>query len=205
MKGMSAWIWLMTSVILGLLILTVGAKLILDSAASREKTIVIEQYGNIANKIKRICTRGGVGEIYHDQIALTPSAKAIYASNFSNEPAPDRVPIYITNKESSTGNFICLQFFGESKSRCEQMSCNVTFTYIGTPSLKSTLQNLISGLTGQSNVNKFEFLMNKTDYDRVVVIAEPFIGQQKPTISVTHTTTPTTYSTTTTYDVPTLS
>jgi len=203
MKGVSAWIFIIISVILGLITISVGAIFILRSADVTEKQIVLQQFSNLGVEISRICLKGGVSQVTYMPISLPESTRAIYVANASDESSPDKVSEYITNGRSGTGTYLCLQFFDENIPRCNLVSCDMIFTYVGTPSLKSTLQTILARLSGNSPTNKFYLKINKTDYNLVQTSAIPLIGENLPPIITTTTlvttsiTTKTTITTTT--------
>jgi hypothetical protein len=180
MKGVAAWIWIILGVVLGILVVVFGSTLILQQYDLTQKQLIINNFQTFYGKIKNVCTEGGVGEIHYYQLAIPENTRAIYASNASDSPPPDKVSEYITKSKSSVGNYLCLQFFDENIPRCGQLACYTNFTYIGTPSLQPTLQSIVARLTGQSPVYYFLIFLNKTNYYYLAINATQTIGPQAP-------------------------
>jgi len=187
MKAIAAWIWIIMSVVLGILVLTFGATLLLQQYDVTQKQLSIDQFQDLYTKIKTVCTEGGVGEAYYYQIALSENARAVYASNASDQLPPDQVSDLITKSKSAVGNYICMQFFDDNIPKCGSISCYANFTYIGNPSLQITLQSLVARLTGQTPVYNFLILIKKTNFNFLNVNATQTIGPQNPTVTITTT------------------
>ena len=170
---------------LGLITLVFGSLFILKWSDVGQKQIILEAYSDLGTKISRTCLTGGIGQTLYVSIAIPENTRAIYVANASDEPPPDKVSEDITNSRVGAGKYLCLQFFDENIPRCDVVGCDVKFTYIGTPSLKSTLQTLLSRLLGKQPVNKFYIQINKTDYKLIETIALPIVGDVLPTITPT--------------------
>jgi len=200
MKGVSEWIFIIISVMLGIFTITFGSVLLLRQADITQKQLSITQFSSLDDEMNRMCLKGGVGQTTFIPVSIQQNARAIYVANASDEPPPDKVSVYITAGQSHVGTFLCLQFFDENIPRCGHVNCDMIFTYIGSPSLQSTLQTIIAQLTGGPPVYKFYLLLNKTDYNLVQITAFPIIGDKLPNVAVTGTTTSsmTTQTTTTT-------
>ena len=65
MKGISGWILVMGSFILGVLLFTVGASILAGHIEMSEKHITISAISDLFTKLKRVCYSGGTGEIYN--------------------------------------------------------------------------------------------------------------------------------------------
>lgn len=186
MKGVAAWIWVVMGVVLGIVVLTFGSILLLQQVNLTQKQLAIDKFQDFYGKVKTICTEGGIGEIYYYKMEIPESTKAIYVANASDALPPDKVSDYITKSKSAVGNYFCMQFFDENLPRCGRIACYSNFTYIGTPSLKPTLQTMLARLTGQSPVYYFLIFINKTNYYYLNSNASQTIGSQKPsTLTVT--------------------
>lgn len=181
LKGVSEWILIIISVLLGIFTITFGAILLLRQADLIQKQLSITEFSQLDNEMNRICLKGGVGQTTFIPITVPQNTRAIYVANASDEPPPDKVSVYITNKQSHVGTYLCLQFFDENIPHvCGAVNCDMVFTYIGTPSLQSTLQTIISQLTGNAPVYKYYLLLNKTDFNLVQTTAYPIIGEGVP-------------------------
>lgn len=200
MKGIAAWIWIIMSVVLGILVVVLGSTLIFNQLDLTQKQLAIDEFTDFAGKIKTVCTEGGVGEIYYYKISVPEKTRAIYISNFSDQLPPDKVSDFITKGKSALGTYVCMQFFDENLPRCVQISCYTNFTYIGTPSLQPMLQSLVARLSGQYPTYYFLVRIAKTDYNYVLANATQTIGSQGTScelvggcfVSTTSTTTTTT-------------
>lgn len=192
MKGVAAWIWIVMSVVLGILVLTFGATLILNQLDLAQKQLAITQFSDFSGKVKTTCTEGGIGQTYYYKISIPEKIRAVYISNYSDQLPPDKVSDFITKGRTSLGNYVCMQFFDENIPRCEQLACYTNFTYIGTPSLQPTLQSLLARLSGQYPTYYFLVKIQKTDFNYLTVNATQTVGSQNPVV-----TTPSTTSTTT--------
>jgi hypothetical protein len=185
MKAVAAWIWVVMSVVLGILVLVFGSTLLLQQFTLTQKQLAIDQFQDFYGKVKTICAEGGIGEIYYYKITIPESMRAIYVANASDTLPPDKVSDYITKSRSAVGNYFCMQFSDENLPRCAQIACYSNFTYIGNPSLKPTLQSMLARLGGQSPVYYFLIFVNKTNYYFLSSNAIQTIGSQGPSTLTT--------------------
>jgi len=194
MKGIAAWIWIIASVILGILIIVIGSTLIFKYYDVTQRQLALDEFGDFYNKVKVFCAQGGVGEIAYHKITIPENIRAVYVANASDSLPPDKVSDYISTSRSSIGNFVCLQFFDDTLPKCGQLGCYANFTYIGNPSLRPSLQSLVARLTGQTPTYYFTIFMMKTDYKYLYVNATQTIGPQNPKVFTPTVTTQTTSS-----------
>lgn len=180
MKGIAAWIWIILSVILGILVITFSSTLIINQYDLTQKQLAIDNFQDFYTHVKNVCIQGGIGEVYYYKISVPENTRAIYVSNVSDQLPPDTVSVLITKSRTSVGNYLCLQFADENIPRCGKFACYANFTYIGTPSLQPTLQSLVARLTGQSPIYNFLMMVNKTDFYYLNVKGTQTIGSQTP-------------------------
>jgi hypothetical protein len=180
MKGVAAWIWVIMGVVLGILVLVFGSTLLLQQVTLTQKQLVLGEFQDFSGKLKTICIEGGIGEVYYYKMTIPENTRAMYVTNASDASPPDKVSDYITKSKSAVGNYFCMQFVDENLPRCSQISCYSSFTYIGTPSLKPTLQSILARLGGQSPVYDFIVFVNKTDYNFLSSNATQTIGSVGP-------------------------
>jgi len=185
MKAIAAWIWIIASIVLGILVLAFGSILLSNQFTLTQKQLAINQFQNFYVKMQTICTEGGIAESYYYKIVIPENIRAVYASNVSDALPPDKVSDFITKSKSAIGNYVCLQFFDENLPRCGKLGCYTNFTYIGAPSLQPTLPSLVARLTGQTPTYNFLVLINKTDYSFLRVNATQTIGSQGPQTTTT--------------------
>jgi len=182
MKGIAAWIWIISSVVLGLLVIVIGSTLLMNQYDLTQKQLAVDEFSDFYNKVKTLCAEGGIGEIYYYKISIPENVRAIYVANASDKLPPDTVSQLITKSRSSIGNYLLLQFFDDTLPKSGQLDCYVNFTYIGNPSLQPTLQSLVSRLSGKSPVYNFLIFVMKTDYKLLFINATETIGLQNPTV-----------------------
>jgi len=172
MKGVAAWIWIVVSVVLGIVVVIFGSKIIFDQLSSTQKQVSIQNFYDIFYKTRNMCLKGGIGELYRYKIALPESVIAIYTANSSDEPPPAKVSVFISSRTMAIGNFFCIKFNEENIPRCEPLSCNINMTYFGTPSQKEDLFSILSRLAQGSPVFNYDLLLNKTNSSFIVITAK---------------------------------
>jgi hypothetical protein len=179
MKGIAAWIWIVSSVLLGIIIVVLGSKLIINQIQVQEKHDILKQTDTFFKKLEDVCIKGGLGEMYGLQMTIPDITKAIYLGNDAEEFPPDKVSVYISEGASAIGSYLCFQFFDENIPRCLKLHCQSNMTYIGTPSLKldlsTNIARILSRLSGTSPVYKYHIVINKTDDNFLTVNATQII------------------------------
>jgi len=180
MKGVASWIMVVGSVMLGIIIFSLGSGLIMKHIKLAEKQGIIEQTIELHQKLKRICISGGLYELYSYEMNIPDSVKAVYVANDSHDLPPDMVSVLISKGNSSTGNHVCIQFFDEDLPKCLEIGCNISLTYMGSPSMQKDLPTLIARLIGSPPVYEYRILINKTDEHLVTAKAVRKIGEGVP-------------------------
>ena len=175
-KGVATWLMVVASVLLGILLFTVSATILIKNIEMSERQVTIAQVSDLYGKLKRVCYTGGTGEIYHYDISIHDDVRAVYMARSGYEMPPDKVSVMISNGNSSSGGHFCFQFFHETLPRCfEELPCNISFTYIGSPSLKNDIMSLIARITEGPPVYRFGIRMEKVSSDRIVAEGGPLI------------------------------
>ena len=162
MKGIANWIMIMGSIIIGITIFFIGVSLVIKQIRMSERQSVLEQIQDFHNKIEDTC-KLGKGSTYYYKIILPNNVRSVYIANSSHELPPDKVSEMITKKESSFGDYLCIQFFDDNLPICQKIGCMANFTYIGSPSLKNTLQTLIASLKKKNPSYEYRVIIEKTD------------------------------------------
>jgi len=179
MKGIAVWIWLIGSLVLGLMIFVMGSTLFYNQLEVRLKQTATENFDDLSSKIMRTCTEGGLGEVYYYRNFAVPEIiKAVYSANDADQMPPDKVSLYITDGRSGTGNYYCVSYFGDDMPRCKPMSCSIEATYMGTPSDKPSIFGIVTRLASEMTIYKtynYDILINKTNSSVVTVTATPRI------------------------------
>jgi hypothetical protein len=177
-KGIASWIWVIGSVLFGLVIFYAGYVLISGQINGSANNMMLGQVSNLKVELNRICISGGIGSETTKEVSLPESIKAVYAARSERSPPPDKVSVLISNKESYSGNYLCYQLANVETNvpeRCWNVSCTVNFTYIGTPTMKKTLTSVLSGLMGNTPVYNYQLYITKTGEHSLTVSAEPII------------------------------
>jgi hypothetical protein len=174
-KAVAAWIWIVGTTMLGLIVFVAGSAIFINISEVQEKNAMLEKFADFASKVKVVCTEGGIGEVYHypapkQAISVSQVVRAIYVANESDELAPDKVSLYIAKNRSATGKYLCLQFFDESDMpKCSETDCTIQMNYIGTPSKASYLANLVGRMSGSIPTYKYKIMITKPNKDFVLV------------------------------------
>ena len=175
MKGIANWIFVIGSVILGLSIFFIGTDLLINQFRLEQKQTVMEEMQDFSNKLKVACNTGGKYQKYYYNIILPDNVRSVYVANKSYELPPDKVSVLISEQKTAIGNHTCIQFFNDDLPICENIGCRMNFTYIGSPSLKTTLQTLIAKLSGDEVNYKFRIAIEKTDEYFLTVLSKPIV------------------------------
>jgi len=179
MKGIAVWIWIIGSLILGLMVFVMGSTLFFNQLEIRLKQSATDNFDDLSSKILRTCIEGGFGEVYHYKNFPVPEIiRAVYSANDSEQMPPDKVALYISNSRSGTGNYFCINYFGDDLPRCKPMSCYIDATYMGTPSAKPNIFSIVTRLVSEGSIYKtynYYVLINKTNTSTVTVTATPLV------------------------------
>ncbi|MBN2094657.1 MAG: hypothetical protein JW727_01285 [Candidatus Aenigmarchaeota archaeon] len=177
-KGMASWIWVVGSVLFGLMIFFAGYVLISGQIQSVSDRLILDEVTNLQNSLRSMCVSKGTGayEIY--DISLPENIKAVYVAKADMIPAPDKVSVMISENKSAIGNFFCYQLAYTDTNlpkKCWESRCDLNFTYIGTPSMKTTLSSRIARIMGSNPTYNYRLSINKTGEHSVLVTAETLI------------------------------
>jgi len=177
MKGIAVWIWIVASVALGMIVFVTGITVMIKSFDANNRQSIISQYSYLFSKVKTMCFIEGIGGLYHYEILVPESIRAIYMANQSDELPPSQVSVLISKQSSAVGNYFCIKFFDENIPRCEKIACSIKMTYIGSPSMKSDLFSMISKVISGTPIYKYRLTINKTDEKFVTIEGVPFLGE----------------------------
>lgn len=178
MKGIASWIWVIGSVLFGIILFYAGYVLISGQMSGAAESITTTQISGLNVELRRICISEGIGAYRTYEISLPESVKAVYIAKSKYSPAPDKVSALITDKEAAVGNYLCYQLSSNEANlpqACWNYSCSVNFTYIGTPTMKKTLASVLAHLTGRDPVYSYRLHLTKTGEHAVLVTAEPIL------------------------------
>lgn len=178
MKGVASWIWIIGSVLFGIILLYAGYILISKQIDVGAERLILGEVSNLEEELKRICMSEGIGAVRTYDITLPGSVKAIYAARSEYSPPPDKVSVLVSNRESGSGDYLCFQLASNENNlpkKCWKFLCTLNFTYIGTPTMKKTIASEISRLLGNTPVYSYRLHISKTGEHAVLVEAEPAI------------------------------
>jgi hypothetical protein len=175
-KAVAVWIWIVAMTMLGLIVFVSGAWIFINGAEVQEKNAMLEMFADFSSKVKTVCTKGGVGEVYHypapkQAVSVSGVLRAIYVANASDEVPPDKVSLYIAQNRSSVGSWICLQFFDSDMPKCTETACKIKMSYMGAPSKASYLSNLVGRISGSVPFYRYGIMITKPQKDFVLVEA----------------------------------
>lgn len=174
MVSLSAWIWIMGSVVIATIIIVFGTTMLLSFQDNQQKLFSIDSYRSFVDRASIVCSQS-IGNIDFYSISVPDVVRAIYPAGRLNDQPPDKVSVKITNSETGIGRYICMQFFDERAPRCTEFVCNITMTYIGSPSLHNNLADILSKLTGTYPTYGYLLTINKTATKNVTITAEKMV------------------------------
>lgn len=176
-KGVSAWIFIIASIVFGIIIFTASASIIAKQIENANRQTIADNIADLYNTLKMVCINEGVGSQSYYEIDLPENVRAVYVSKSEYAEPPDKVSVLISNKESSVGNYFCYQLWDENLPKCRKLLCNLNFTYIGSPSLKNDLPTLISRIVGGTPVYKYRLRIRKLKDWFLIVEAKQIIKE----------------------------
>lgn len=183
MKGMASWIWIIGSVLFGMVLFYGGYVLISSQINSSADSLMFGEVSNLEVELSRVCVSEGVGAQKTHDISLPESVKAVYVARSEYSPPPDKVSVLISDKDSALGTYLCYQLSATEANipkKCWSLqsgsfNCTVNFTYIGTPTQKNTLAGMLAKLTGNSPVYNYRLTIAKTGEHNLTVSAETLL------------------------------
>lgn len=127
---LSIWIWVIGGMIIGGIIL-LGSYYSLGSIGKQVMTQnVVDDFKQLNdNDISYICDRS-TGSFITTEMTLN-NVRGIYAADTPRK-AGDDIPEKISDREKSSGKYMCMQIENQ-EPRCIEHSCNIETTYIGKP------------------------------------------------------------------------
>ena len=178
MKGIASWIWVIGSVLFSLILLFAGYVLISGHLQTGTDRLVLGEVSNLKVELDRVCVSEGIGAVRTYEISLPESVKAVYAARSEYSPPPDKVSVLVSNRESGAGDYLCFQLSSNENNlpkKCWKFSCNLNFTYIGTPTMKKTITSEIAKILGNTPVYTYNLHILKTGEHAILVEAESMI------------------------------
>ena len=168
---LSSWIWMLGGVIIASIIIVIGVTMMVKFQERSQKIFSIEAYNNLVDRATIVCSQS-TGNLDYHKISLPDVVRAVYPASFVNDLPPDKVAKNIEDLDKANGRYICMQFFDETASMCNDIfNCNITMTYIGTPATKNDLATLIAKLQGRYPTHNYMLVINKTGTNHVDMTA----------------------------------
>ncbi len=162
MKGVANWIMVIGGVIIGLTLFFVSVNLIIRQIRTNQKQTVLGKMQNFHGQLVTAC-KMGLGHKKNYELTLPDTVRAVYVGNETYESPPDKVSVMVSNRDKAVGNHTCIQFFDDNLPICQYIGCYASMTYMGSPSLKSNLQTLISRIKGEYPVYEYTVEIEKSD------------------------------------------
>lgn len=107
----------------------------------------VSSYNAIYSQTDSIC-QALPEESSYQSLTIPDVVEAIYAAN--SKRLPSNISQKTENRQISSGTYLCLKLKQE-KPQCEELTCNVTFPYLG---VRKTAQSLAQQILGQSPSQK---------------------------------------------------
>ena len=158
--------------IIGITIFYVGVNLLVKQMRMGQVQTVMGEMQDFHNQISAVC-KMGLGNKKSYTLSLPDNVRAVYVSNKSQEPPPDKVSVLISSREMSVGNYTCIQFFNNNLPTCEYIGCYANFTYVGSPSMKSSLQTILASIRGENPTYEYVVKIEKIGPYFLDVVSEP--------------------------------
>ena len=165
-----AWVYFFGGILIGMLLLTLGYRLLYSSVVYSQKQDAMNQFDDLVSSVRRIClSEVESSESFH--LSLPEYVRVIFAT--SEEKIPLKVYQRIKNREMSNGRRICLQFKDEDFLRCypeDGMECNIRMPYLGVLPEKEDIFVAVSRILGKGRRKDYEILILKKDWNEVELI-----------------------------------
>lgn len=148
MKGITVWLWVIASFIVGLMMFVVSLQFIGFVTVAREKELARGSLDDLASNANGLCANF-VGSNIMKAVQLPEKVSSVYATS----------DIRVFPNDSRTfGNNLCMNFSNEII--CDDLSCNVGMQTIVSG---TTLQNLLNQFLGRFGTNSYNLQILKTD------------------------------------------
>jgi len=138
LKGISVWIWVVGSLVIGLILLTVFVQFLSYITKSREIEIAKSSFQTLSGDARSLCqTIAGAAPSKIEKPYTFPDAVSDIYSVSSTSNSFD-----IPSGVRSYGRYLCMKVYDEIS--CENIQCDVEMSSIkNTPSLITTINNIL--------------------------------------------------------------
>jgi len=148
MKGVSVWLWLIASIVIGLLMLTLALQFIKFITEAKEKDLGKENLDELASHINGLCS-SRTGDSVQKNVILPDKVSIVYATNDVKFPS---------NESKTYGINLCMMFSNEII--CNYLNCNLE---IDTIKNHETIQTILNQFLGNFGTNSFAVKILRTD------------------------------------------
>lgn len=148
MKGISVWIWLIASFIIGILMFTISLQFINYITTTQQRELATQNLDDFAADVNGLCTNRA-GNSVSKTIVLPEKITSVYSTNDIK---------IVPNTSRTNGNKLCMNF--SSEFICDNLNCVLEMDSIRTT---ENLQSLLNQFLGKYGVNTFTLTIAKTD------------------------------------------
>lgn len=184
MKGITVWIWVIASFIVGLMMFAVSLQFIGFVTMARQKELARGSLDDLAGNVNGLCANF-VGNNIMKTVQFPEKVSSVYATNDTR---------IFANAPRTFGSNLCMNFSNEII--CDSLNCNLEMQTIVSG---TTLQNLLNQFLGRFGTNSYLVQISKTDCG-VAVLSQNSQTTCEQTETIT-TTTATISTTTTTVQI----
>lgn len=167
MKGIGYWLWIAGSIIIALLIFSIGYKYISETYKKNTELESLESFERLVNLVNNLCWSFS-GNKREYTLTVFETVQGIYASRsnkikFTENELLEKIKL----KEISEGEYLCIQIKNK-RIRCEKIECNVSLPFLGFNKEEPNFGNIFNKLVGKGN--KFEYKLNLEKTAKKVVV-----------------------------------
>lgn len=167
MKAISYWLWIVGSVILGLLIFAAGYKYLSATSEKNAELESIESFEGLVNTVNDLCWEV-VGNKRIEKLVVYENVQGIYASNDkSKRYTAEELLQKVEASEISEGEYLCIQIKNK-RPMCKELECNASLPFLGYNEKNLGFQAIFNRLTGRGNKAEYNLELEK-ESDKVVV------------------------------------
>jgi hypothetical protein len=148
MKGISVWIWVIASFLIGIMMLAVSFQLMGFISAAQQKELARENLDRLASNVNGLCTHHA-GNKFSATVAFPQKVRSIYATKDKR---------IVPTAERSSGNNLCMNFSKELI--CDDLDCDLDMKQITSG---ENLQSLLNQFLGRYGTNSYDLQILRTE------------------------------------------
>jgi len=163
LKGdVSMWIWVVGGLIIGASVILFATTMAVGFFKSYQENAMRERYLMLASRIEAVCS-GGEGNMDYFSIAVSDVVRAVYPARNQFERPPEKVSEMISDRETGSGDFLCLSYFEKNEPSCKKLKCQIEMEYFGTPSMREDLFTLLAKIRGDYPIYTYSLIIEKAE------------------------------------------